>query len=156
MDATASSHRPWFRFSVAFLLALAPLLLLRPSPVRGESMAPTYRDGALVLATRAWAAGAPKRGEVWVVQGPEGPTLKRVLGLPGETVTLKGPRLYVDGLWIDEPWVRWPEREDMGPWACGEGYLLLGDNRPRSRDGRAWGPLPRTAFLARVAGPQVR
>ena len=143
--------RPWVPLA-ALALAASPLLLLRPSPVRGESMAPALREGQLAWGLRAWAAGAPARGEVWVVQGPEGPSVKRVLGLPGETVRLAGPRLYVDGRWIEEPWVRWPEPEDMGPWACGEGYLVLGDNRPRSRDGRAWGPLPRAAFLARVAG----
>lgn len=137
----------------ALALAASPLLLLRPSPVRGDSMAPALRDGQLIWGLRAWATGAPERGEVWVVAGPEGPSVKRVLGLPGEVVDLKGPRLYVDGRWIEEPWVRWPEPTDMGPWACGEGYLVLGDNRPRSRDGRAWGPLPRAAFLARVSRP---
>jgi signal peptidase I len=115
-------------------------------------MAPAFREGQIAWGLRAWIAGAPGRGEVWVVQGPEGPSMKRVLGLPGETLELKGPRLYVDGRWIDEPYVRWPEGTDQGPWACGDGYFLLGDNRPNSRDGRAWGPLPRTAFLARAGG----
>ncbi len=142
--------KPWVPLG-ALALALSPLAVLRPSPIHGESMAPTLREGELVVGLRAWAAPAPARGEVWIVAGPEGPSVKRVLGLPGEVVDLKGPRLYVDARWIEEPWVRWPEREDQGPWACGDGYLVLGDNRPRSRDGRTWGPLPRAAFLARVA-----
>ncbi|HJV23265.1 MAG TPA: signal peptidase I [Holophagaceae bacterium] len=144
--------KPWVP-AAALALALSPLLVLRPSPVRGDSMAPGLRDGALAWGLRAWVVAPPARGEVWVVQGPEGPSVKRVLGLPGETLELKGPRLTVDGRWIEEPYVNWPEREDQGPWTCGEGYLVLGDNRPRSRDGRAWGPLPRTAFLARVHRP---
>lgn len=138
----------------ALLLALSPFLVWRPSTVRGESMAPTLRDGQVAWGLRAWIAGAPARGEIWVVQGPEGPSVKRVLGLPGETLELRGPRLYVEGRWIEEPFVRWPEAQDQGPWACGEGYLLLGDNRPKSHDGRAWGPLPKSAFLARVGRNQ--
>lgn len=144
--------KAWVPFA-ALALALSPFLVLRPSPVRGESMAPTFREGRLAWGLRAWAAGAPARGEVWVVQGADGPSLKRVLGLPGETVELKGPRLYMDGRWIEESYVRWPEPLDQGPWVCGEGYLVLGDNRPKSVDGRVWGPLPRAAFLARVSGP---
>ncbi|HJV91800.1 MAG TPA: signal peptidase I [Holophagaceae bacterium] len=142
--------KPWVP-AAALALALGPLLVLRPSPVHGESMAPTLRDGALTWGLRAWALGAPARGEVWVVLGPEGPSVKRVLGLPGETAELKGPRLTIDGRWIEEPYVNWPEREDQGPWTCGDGYLVLGDNRPKSHDGRAWGPLPRSAFLARIS-----
>ncbi len=144
--------KAWVPFA-ALTLALSPFLLLRPSPVRGESMALAFREGQLAWGLRAWAAGAPARGEVWVVEGPEGPTLKRVLGLPGEKVELKGPRLYVDGRWIEEPYVRWPEPQDQGPWSCGAGYLVLGDNRPKSVDGRAWGPLPASALIARVSRP---
>ncbi len=144
--------KPWVPLA-ALGLALSPLLGLRPAFVQGESMAPTYHPGALVWGLRAWAAGAPARGEVWLVQGPEGPTLKRVLGLPGESVELRGPRLFVGPRWIDEPYVRWPEPTDQGPWACGDGYLVLGDNRPKSQDGRAWGPVPRSAFLARIERP---
>ncbi|HJW34767.1 MAG TPA: signal peptidase I [Holophagaceae bacterium] len=136
--------------AAALALALSPFLVLRPSPVRGESMAPTFHEGQVAWGLRAWALPAPARGEVWVVLGPAGPSVKRVLGLPGETVELKGPRLTVDGRGIEEPYVRWPEPQDQGPWSCGAGYLVLGDNRPKSHDGRAWGPLPRAAFLARV------
>ncbi len=139
--------------AAALLLTLSPFLVVRPATVRGESMAPGLHGGQLTWGLRAWAAPAPARGEVWVVQGPDGPSVKRVLGLPGETVELRGPRLYVDGRWIEEPFVRWPESQDQGPWRCGEGYLLLGDNRPISRDGRTWGPLPKSAFLARIHQP---
>jgi signal peptidase I len=134
----------------ALLLALAPLLVVRPVLVSGPSMEPAFRDGDLRWGLRAWVAGPPRRGEVWVVQGPQGPGLKRVLGLPGEGVELKGPRLLVDGRPLEEPWVASPELSDQGPWACGEGYLVLGDHRTVSVDGRAWGPLPRSAFVARL------
>lgn len=119
-------------------------------------MEPSFRDGELRIALRAWAAGAPARGEVWVVEGPEGPSLKRVLGLPGEVLTVEGPHLRVDGHPVEEPWVAHPEVEDQGPFPCGSGYLVLGDNRPLSRDGRIWGPLVRGRMVARVVNPSSR
>jgi signal peptidase I len=137
-------------FLPALALALSPLLVVRPVIVSGPSMAPTFQDGELRLALRAWIASAPRRGEVWVVEGPAGSALKRVVGLPGERVELHGPHLRVDGRPIEEPWVRFAESQDQGPWSCGKGYLVMGDNRPASVDGRAWGALPPGAFLARV------
>lgn len=132
------------------MLALSPLLVVRPVIVSGPSMAPTFWDGELRWALRAWMAGVPHRNEVWVVNGPSGSALKRVVGLPKERVELLGPHLRVDGRSVEEPWVRFAETQDQGPWECGTGYLVMGDNRPASADGRVWGPLPRGAFLARV------
>jgi signal peptidase I len=141
--------RPWVP-PAALALALSPLLALRPVAIQGHSMAPGLRDGSLHLARRAWLAPAPARGEVWVVDGPDGPSVKRVVGLPGETIRWDGPDLWVGDRRLVEPWVAFPDRVGAGQRACGDGFLLLGDNRPQSRDGRAWGPLPRAAFRARV------
>lgn len=141
--------RPWVP-AVALALALSPLAVVHPVRISGRSMEPALRDGDLRVALRAWAAGAPRRGEVWVVEGPEGPSVKRVLGLPGETLDQARGDLRLNGRGLDEPYVALTEREDGGPWVCGAGYLVLGDNRPLSRDGRAWGALPRSAFRARL------
>lgn len=141
--------KPWIPLA-ALALALAPLAVVHPVRVAGRSMDPTLRDGDLRWVLRAWASHPPRRGEVWVVAGPEGQAVKRVLGLPGETVTWDGPDLRVDGRTLDEPWVVHPDREGEGSLACGSGYLLLGDNRPASRDGRTWGPLPLQALQGRL------
>lgn len=143
--------RPWIPLA-ALALALSPLAVLRPVRVSGRSMVPALADGDLAWALRAWACPAPRRGEVWLVDGPEGPSVKRVLGLPGEGVAWEGPDLWIDGQRLDEPWVVHPERGGAGHRACGTGYLVLGDNRPESRDGRAWGPLPPSALRGRVLG----
>ena len=143
--------RPWVPLA-ALALALAPLGVVRPLWVRGHSMEPGLPHGSLRWVLRAWASSAPRRGEVWLVAGPDGDSLKRVMGLPGERLSWSGPDLTVNGQRLQEPWVAFPERGGQGAWACGEGYLLLGDNRPLSRDGRNWGPLPGTALNGRLLG----
>lgn len=143
--------KPWLPLA-ALLVALAPLAVVQPVRISGRSMEPALADGALRFAVRAWATHAPRRGEIWVVQGPEGASAKRVVGLPGETLDQLRGDLRLAGKFMNEPYVGQTEREDGGPWPCGEGYLVLGDNRPASRDGRAWGPLPQAAFRARVVG----
>ncbi len=134
----------------ALAVALSPLAVVHPVRVSGHSMEPTLHSGDLRWMLRAWATHAPRRGEVWVVARPGGDAVKRVMGLPGDTVAWDGPDLRVDGHTLDEPWVVHPERDSAGSVTCGRGYLLLGDNRPVSRDGRAWGPLPRQAFEGRI------
>lgn len=141
--------RPWIPVA-ALALALAPLLVVHPVRVAGHSMEPALREGDLRWALRAWASHAPRRGEVWMVAGPGGTSVKRVLGLPGEAVTWRGPDLWVDGRRLDEPWVIHPDRAGQGHMACGAGYLVLGDNRPASQDGRVWGILPSEALRGRI------
>ena len=141
--------RPWIPIA-ALALALSPLLVLHPVRVAGHSMEPTLKDSDLRWALHTWASPAPRLGEIWVVAGPQGPSIKRVLGLPGDVVVWRGPELWINGRRQEEPWVTHPERSGTGQKACGDGYLVMGDNRPDSQDGRAWGTLPRQAMLGRV------
>jgi len=131
-------------------LALSPLLVVHPVRVSGHSMEPALRDGDLGWVLRAWASHAPRRGEIWVVEGPQGRSVKRVMGLPGEAVAWKGPDLWINGRRLDEPWVVHPERGGSGQLICGAGYLVLGDNRPESQDGRSWGVIPVRSMKGRI------
>jgi signal peptidase I len=133
----------------AVALALSPLLVVHPLRIHGRSMEPALKEGDLRLALRGWAAGAPRRNELWVVDSPQGPAVKRVAALPGERVELKDGDLLVDGRRASPPEGARLERQD-GVWFCADGYFLLGDNRPASQDSRAWGPLPRSAFRTRI------
>ena len=137
-------------YGLALLIALSPLAILHPTTVEGHSMDPRFQDGEWVWVLRAWCAGAPARRQVWVVEGPNGPAIKRVIGLPGETVSEHNGDLWIGGARLLEPYVEHLDESDSGPWPCGEGYLVLGDNRPRSEDGRAWGPLSKNALLGRI------
>jgi signal peptidase I len=139
----------WIPFA-ALALALSPLAVVHPVRVSGKSMEPTLIDGSLHLALRSWCAGTPVRGEVWLLEGPSGPVIKRVIGLPGDHLEQRDGELFLNGPRMDEPYVRRIDQGDAGPWEAGEGYLLLGDNRRESQDSRAWGALPRSAFLARI------
>lgn len=141
--------RAWIPLT-ALALALSPLAVVHPVRVSGRSMVPALEDGDLRWALRAWASHAPRRGEIWVVASPHGTSVKRVLGLPGDTVTWQGPDLSINGARLDEPWVVHPERTGEGRQTCGDGYLVLGDNRPESQDGRSWGALSGRAMLGRL------
>ncbi|MDR3683859.1 MAG: S26 family signal peptidase, partial [Geothrix sp.] len=67
-----------------------------------------------------------------------------------DVVAWRGPDLWVNGQRQEEPWVVHPERSGSGQQACGAGYLVLGDNRPDSQDGRTWGTIPREALRGRI------
>lgn len=144
--------RAW-TWAAALGLALAPLLLVRPVLVRGRSMAPNLPAGAYLIGLRAWVAGDPGRGEVWLVRTAEGDLVKRVVGLPGETLAQREGALWREGRRMSEPYVHVLDEGNGGPWACGQGYFVAGDNRRESRDSRVFGPLPRSAFVARLWGP---
>jgi signal peptidase I len=129
---------------------MSPLAVVHPVRVSGHSMEPALADGELRWVIRRWASHPPRRGEVWMVEGPKGSSVKRVLGLPGDQVRWQGPDVWVNGEPLAEPWVTHPERHGDGQQACGSGYLVMGDNRPESQDGRSWGPLQVKAMRGRV------
>jgi signal peptidase I len=136
------------------LAAAVRLARLEPMLVQGESMRPTLVPGHRI------AVGPvdrpPARGDLVVLRHPlhDGlEVVKRVVGLPGERVVLDAGRLEVDGRALAEPYLHraWPPdpaafEVRLGP----EQYLVLGDHRVASTDGREFGPTPADAFLGRV------
>jgi signal peptidase I len=101
-----------------------------------------------------------RRGDIVVFKYPDEPTrdfIKRVIGLPGETIELRNKKVFVNGQPLDEPYVHFLEashgageitsfdvRERYGPVQVPDGqYFVMGDNRDNSQDSRYWGFLPR-------------
>jgi signal peptidase I len=136
--------------AVAVALAILPLAFVHPLRVTGHSMEPTLRPGSICLAVRSWCTGAPDRGEMWLIDAPEGAAIKRVVGLPGERLEQRAGEMFLNGQRLQEPYLQQFDQGNAGPWETGPGFLLLGDNRRESHDGRAWGPLPRSAFRSKV------
>ena len=102
----------------------------------------------------------PHRGEIAVFHAPKGAAMcgeggsltfiKRVIGLPGETVSERRGTVFVDGKRLDDQYVPAAARDHRsGRWPKLEGgqYFMMGDNRAESCDSRDWGPVPRSRFI---------
>jgi len=114
--------------------------------VDGFSMLPTLQDGEYVLVNRlAFRNDLPARGDIIVFASPQTPELdliKRVIGLPGDTVKISDGKVQVNGQLLDEPYIAAAPIYN-GEWNVPEGNLfVLGDNRNDSSDSHAWGLLP--------------
>jgi signal peptidase I len=123
--------------------------------VDGFSMVPTLQDGEYVLVNRlAYWTNLPERGDIIVFESPQVSDLrliKRVIGLPGDTVRISGGEVRVNDQVLDEPYIAAAPIYN-GEWNVPEGNLfVLGDNRNDSSDSHAWGLLP----LENVTGKAI-
>lgn len=145
----------WPIYGVMGVITLAAALQpYRAVVFDGESMAPTYAKGAVALTKPL--EGPPKRGDVVVADGPDGPIVKRVALLPGDSYY----RVYVFGEWVraeTQGYLDVAERRGLpiAKSVVPPGHIyLLGDNPYRSVDSRQFGPLPLTAVHRRVVNPE--
>jgi signal peptidase I len=122
-------------------------------------MYPTLVAGEYVLFNRlTYSRGNPKRGDVVLVRGileGDRAIIKRVAGIPGDTLQLERGMVMVNGLPAED--VPSPgeteltESQESGPWELGDDdYFLLGDARDMSTDSRSFGPVPRGAIKGRA------
>lgn len=122
--------------------------------VDGFSMRPTLEDGEYILVNKlAYKTGEPHRGDIVVFIFPVNPQedlIKRIIGLPGETISVHNGVVSIDGNPLDEPYIASPPAYD-GDWVVPAGQLfVLGDNRNDSRDSHQWGLLPVENVIGRA------
>ncbi|MBN2471126.1 MAG: signal peptidase I [Anaerolineae bacterium] len=149
----------WLREIIETILIFAVIyvlvnLLSARFIVDGSSMTPTLGTGQYVLVNRvAYLLGQPERGDVIVLHSPEEAgtdLIKRLIGLPGETISITGGVVSVDGVPLDEPYLNAQPRYE-GEWALqADEYFVLGDNRNNSRDSHNFGPVKRSALIGRA------
>ncbi len=145
---------------VAVSYLLIAHFLVGSVTVMGNSMAPTLHDSDRYLLNR-WVLHLrePRREDIVVLQDPVDRSfaVKRVIGVAGDQVCLKGGEVYVNGRKLDESYLS-PGTPTF-PWAqckeqtipCGKGeFFVLGDNRKNSVDSRAYGPVPRANILGLI------
>ena len=173
--------RPWrvaIDWIVTIVGAVAIVLLIKayvvnPYRIPSSSMEPTLHCGKpqvgcearfsdRVLANRfIYHFRSPHRGEIVVFKTPPeakvkcgagGTFVKRIIGLPGETVRERSGRIYVDGKFLKESYVQPQNRDfDSGRWYVPKGhYFMMGDNRAQSCDSRRWGSVPRSDLIGPV------
>jgi signal peptidase I len=122
--------------------------------VDGFSMRPTLDDGQYVLVNRmAYRLGQPERGDIIVFRPPvesHEDYIKRIIGLPGDSVEINNGSVYVNGVIMSEAYIAAPPAYS-GNWVVPAGNLfVLGDNRNNSSDSHSWGMLPVENILGRA------
>lgn len=123
--------------------------------VEGSSMEPTLHTGERVLVYKlAYAGfGAPERGDVVVFHAwsQHEDFIKRVIGLPGDTVEVKHNKVFVNDVPLDEPYLVQPTTGSEGPVRVGaDEVFVMGDNRGNSSDSRHYGPLPQAQIVGKA------
>jgi signal peptidase I len=157
----ASGPRPrpvWWQLVETLLVAGLVFFALEYATgrfrVEGPSMQPSLHTGQYVLADKlAYRLGNPQRGDVVTVL-PNLPTnqeyIKRLMGLPGDTIAVKNGAVWINGGKVAEPYIAEPVKY-IGSWQLGpDEYFVMGDNRNDSDDSHIWGSVHRRAITGKV------
>jgi len=139
---------------VGSLFIVIYLFVMMPNQVKGASMEPTFQSGDYILTSKiTYKMRRVERGDVVVFKSPRNPEIeyiKRVIGLPGDKILIKDGQVFVNDKPLEENYISAPTnvfedgflKEDQ-PIIVPQNYVfVMGDNRPRSSDSRAFGPIP--------------
>ena len=151
------------------LFLVVYLFLLQPHQVNGKSMFPNFESGDYLLTDKvSYRVGTPQRGDVVVFHAPPAANcpegtgcdfIKRVIGLPGETVRVNDSTIFVNNQPVDESqYLADTVVTDAGNFTANnrtitlgpDEYFVSGDNRPHSSDSRAWGPISSESIVGRA------
>jgi len=142
---------------LTLLIFLVIRFLIQSYHVEGPSMQPGLNTDEYVLVNKvAYLFQAPQRGDVIVFHYPKDTTqdyIKRIIGLPGDTVKTDQTHVWVDGVELNEPYISLPVNPDTKSttWKVPPGdFFVLGDNRPVSDDSRYWGFVPKDLIVGKA------
>jgi signal peptidase I len=123
----------WLLLVLGLALAIRQWVWM-PTLVTGQSMKPTLRHCQLACVNKlCYHFRPPRRGDIVLVNTGRERHIKRVVGLPGEEVTLRAGVFYLDGRPLAEPYVRYPGGNTIAAGRLGaDRFLVVGDNRPES------------------------
>ena len=121
----------------------------------GQSMEPNFHSNEYVLVNKVtYLLQQPQRGDVVVFHYPfdiHQDFIKRLIGLPGDTIHITGTTVTINGQTIREPYIRVPFNLENKTWKLGANqFFVMGDNRDNSLDSRTWGPLDRSYIIGKV------
>jgi signal peptidase I len=144
--------------SFALVFGFVRPVIAAPFYVGSESMVPTLEVWDRVLINKlAYDLDEPERGDIVLFRSPDGgedPLIKRVVGLPGDTIAVRHDRLYVNGELQREPYVNDEYRKlqtPYGPREVPKGHVfVMGDNRGNSQDSRVFGPVPEENLIGKA------
>jgi signal peptidase I len=135
---------------------LIHVFLAQATRVYGQSMQPSlHTNERLVVEKLSYRFHGPRRGDVVVLHDPtDGSTellIKRVIGLPGERVTIADGRVFIDGVALEEPYLDQQTDSSGRSWLVPPLHVfVMGDNRGASRDSRVFGPIPLESVVGRA------
>jgi signal peptidase I len=143
---------------IAMFIYLLHLFVITIFVVDGASMTPNFSDKEYLLMDRITNYFRPlHRGDVVAFNFPgalDQKYIKRVVGMPGETIEIKDGGVFINGQKLIEPYIKittFPLRADQTKWTMGKNeYFVLGDNRFNSNDSRVWGALPKNQLIGRA------
>ena len=127
----------------------------------GVSMSPNFTNSEVVLTTNLFSNSA-SRGDVFIVQNPTDATrdaIRRIIGIPGDTIMLNNGSVYLNGKILDESKYISPDIKTYSAGNMRDGkpisvpqnsYFVLGDNRADSEDSRQWGFVPKSDIIGKV------
>ena len=151
--------RSWARDLLisVFIAGVIILFFYQPVKVEGTSMMPQLTDRERIFINKfVYRLEDIHRGDVVVFRYPGDPTksyIKRIIGLPGDTVEILRGEVYVNGEKLDEPYVipEYRGAQTLGPWQVArDNYYVLGDHRNSSNDSRVWGTVPRNYIYGKA------